>query len=220
MALTFGENGAVVDQVSRRETVRARGEVYQRLRRDGLVYFLNMPVKKPGAYQFRIAVRDAATQQIGSASQFVEIPHLRKDRLALSGLVISGEPGTAQKATQRAGSQNEWQSGAAVRRFKSGTVINYLMTVYNAKLDKKTRQPKLDIQMRIFRDRELVFASPQQEVDVAGQNDPSRVVTGGNMLIGTALPPGDYFLQAVVTDRLSKKDASTATQWIDFEIIR
>ena len=233
MALTFGENGTVVDQVSRRETIRARGETYERIRREGLVYFLNLPIKQQGAYQFRIAVRDAATKQIGSASQFVEIPDLRKNRLALSGLVISGNSPRIVKAGQTADTldgalgakqgvndESESQSGAAVRRFKPGAKINYLLTIYNAKLDKKTRQPSLDIELRIFRERELVFSSQRHEVQLTGNTDFSRIVTGGGMQIGTALPPGNYFLQAVVTDRLSKKDASVATQWIDFEIIR
>ncbi|HKO61238.1 MAG TPA: VWA domain-containing protein [Pyrinomonadaceae bacterium] len=232
MALTFGDNGNVVDQVSRRETVRARGQVYQRIRRDGLVYFLNMPMTKPGAYQFRIAVRDTKTRQIGSASQFVEIPNLRKKELALSGLVISGATRQGLKAAQTTDTvgrtdgkhednyEAESQSGAAVRRFKPGAMINYFLTIYNANLDKKTRRPKVDIQMRIFRERELVFASQQQEVELSRQTDFSRIVTGGEMQIGTGLPPGSYFLQAVVTDRLSKRDASISTQWIDFEIVR
>mgnify|MGYP003694197669 CR=1 FL=1 len=52
--------------------------VYQRAIRDGLVYYLTVPIKKAGAYQLRISLRDSATKRIGSASQFIDVPDLKK----------------------------------------------------------------------------------------------------------------------------------------------
>src|ERR1043166_720101 len=53
LAITFGDNGAVVDQVGHTYTMRARPEDYARLRKDGFVFFLTVPIKKGGAYQLR-----------------------------------------------------------------------------------------------------------------------------------------------------------------------
>ena len=51
---------------------------------------MNVPVKKPGAYQLRIAVRDSASGRVGSASHYIEVPDVKKDKLTLSSLVITG----------------------------------------------------------------------------------------------------------------------------------
>jgi hypothetical protein len=38
--------------------------------------------------------------------------------------------------------------------------------------------------------------------------------------LGLGLGPGDYVLQIVVTDELAEGDRATATQWLDFEIVK
>jgi VWFA-related protein len=90
VAITFDANGQPVEQNARTNTLRLRGETMERVLRDGIVYFINFPVKKPGAYQMRVAVRDTATAKVGSASQFIEVPDIKKNRLALSGVIVSG----------------------------------------------------------------------------------------------------------------------------------
>src|SRR5262249_49468839 len=91
VAITFGDNGAVVDQpVGKTYTLSLPDEIYKRTIRDGLVYYLTVPIKKAGAYQLRISLRDTESRRIGSASQFIEVPDIKKNRLALSGLVLTG----------------------------------------------------------------------------------------------------------------------------------
>ncbi len=89
-AVTFNDEGVAVDQRSRTETVKVRGDEYRTAQRDGVTFGINLPVKKPGAFQLRIAVRDVATGRVGSANQFIEVPNLNKNRLALSGLYVAG----------------------------------------------------------------------------------------------------------------------------------
>ncbi|MGH9900755.1 MAG: hypothetical protein ACRD68_02845, partial [Pyrinomonadaceae bacterium] len=101
LAVTFGDKGETIDQLNRTETIRARGDAYEQVLRGGLVFTLNVPVKKPGAYQLRVAVRDAVSERVGSASQFVEVPDLGKARLALSGIVVSGGSTAAAGAPKR-----------------------------------------------------------------------------------------------------------------------
>ena len=93
LAMTFGDNGVPVDQSGRTYSLQLPQVLYDRALRDGLVYYVTVPIKKPGAYQLRISLRDSSTERIGSASQFVEVPDLKKNRLAVSGLVCQGEPG-------------------------------------------------------------------------------------------------------------------------------
>jgi VWFA-related protein len=99
IADTFGDNGRVVDEVSRTQTVRARGEAYETLLRNGLVFTLNVPIKKAGAYQLRTALRDTGSERVGSASQFIEVPDINKNRLTLSGIVVQGIDAAAKRKT-------------------------------------------------------------------------------------------------------------------------
>lgn len=240
MAVTFGDRGQVVDEVNRTQTIRVRGKTYENVLKNGLVYFMNLPVKKAGVYQLRIAVRDAATEQVGSASQFIEVPDLKKKQVMTSGLVLTGydpaaqqrgsagSPPEAANARQQAVSQAEGaqeeldpQASAAVRRFRQGMIMNYGFVIYNAQLDKSTRQPQLTTQLRLFRDGKLVFTGKPQAVDLKTQADMGRLVAGGALRLGAELVPGEYVLQVVVTDFLAKDDKRrTATQWIDFEIVK
>jgi len=68
LLVTFGDNGIGVDQTSKTYTIRLRGE-YTTALEQGFVYTVNHPVKKPGAYQLRAAVRHSVTQKIGSATR-------------------------------------------------------------------------------------------------------------------------------------------------------
>src|SRR5256886_17353799 len=102
LAMTLGDNGVPVDQNGKIYTLKLTDESYKRPLRDGLVYYVTVPVKKPGAYQLRMSLRDTNTERIGSASQFVEVPDLKKNRLALSGLALSGavRTGNTTRANQ------------------------------------------------------------------------------------------------------------------------
>ncbi|PYS74959.1 MAG: hypothetical protein DMF69_00175, partial [Acidobacteria bacterium] len=61
MALTFGDNGQVIDQFSYIQTIRIKKENFERGMKNGLTYNTTIPIKEPGAYQFRIALRDKSS---------------------------------------------------------------------------------------------------------------------------------------------------------------
>jgi hypothetical protein len=44
-----------------------------------------------------------------------------------------------------------------------------------------------------------------------------QIVAGGEILLGTDLPAGEYVLQVVVIDKLARE--SVATQWMDFDLV-
>jgi hypothetical protein len=99
LVITFGDNGTVVDQITNTYEVQVRGRTYERALQNGFTYTINLPVKKGGAYQLRAALRDAASERVGSASQFIEVPDINKNRLALSGIVVSGNDPAATTTT-------------------------------------------------------------------------------------------------------------------------
>lgn len=227
MAVTFGENGAIVDQVSRTENVRLRGETYQLIMRNGFNYIITVPIRKAGSYQLRTALRDSATERIGSASQFITVPDINKNRLTLSGLVITGYDPDKQRSTasgtslQNAGARvlTEPQSGPGVRRLRRGMVLQFDYIIYNARLNRLAPpQPQLQTQIRLFREGREIFAGNVLPFNIGGQLDLKRISAGGRLQLGSDMPPGEYVLQVIVTDQLVKGKSGTATQWIDFQI--
>jgi hypothetical protein len=208
-----------------------RGDEYAAARRDGLTFGINLPVKKPGAFQLRIAVRDVPTERIGSANQFIEVPNLTKNRLTLSGLYVAGNAAqvkntaatTATSHDTGANGNSEGElaaqdprTGPGVRRFRPGMVIDYGYEAYNVRLDHATGRPQLQTQVRLFRENQQVFAS--QVLNAAGQPEVKRVVAMAHLKLGQNLKPGDYILQVIVTDVADKGKPRAASQWITFEI--
>jgi VWFA-related protein len=222
-AVTFGENGQVIGEVNRTETLRARADGFERLMRNGLVYMLKVPVRKPGAYQLRVAVRDATAEKLGSASQFIEVPDLKKNRLALSGIFMMDAARAEAVATGAAAAQGgtaDHLRDATVRRFRQGSAVDFRYHIYNAKADRSTGRPRLLTQTRLFREGQPVYTSQPQPFDPGAQTGTVRLESGRRIQLGTQLPPGAYVLQVVVTDELVKGKRRTATQWIDFEIVK
>ncbi|CAN5807349.1 hypothetical protein BH20ACI3_BH20ACI3_17850 [soil metagenome] len=235
VAVSTGESERVMDQFSDTQTINVKSETYPSVLENGLTFVLNVPIKQSGAYQLRVAVRDAPSQRTGSASQFIEVPDLNKPGLRLSGILINGTeeapgaggsgsaPAAAPTSSQQAGSngRNELnpQAGPAVRRLKQGMILNYIYTIYNAQVDSVGR-PKLQTQMRLFREGKEVFTGRGLPYNVGQQMDLKRLKAGGRFLVGNNLAPGEYILQVTVTDTLARDRRNIAFQWIDLEIIR
>ncbi|HEV2707074.1 MAG TPA: VWA domain-containing protein [Pyrinomonadaceae bacterium] len=231
LALTYGDDGRVVNQVDRTDTVTVAADRYENVLRHGLVYLVNVPAARPGAYQLRLAVRDAATERVGSASQFVEVPNLSDKRLALSGIVLSGNDlpvaaPTGGVVTSYTGSlfggagalEPDPQSGPAIRRLRAGAELFYNFAVYNAR--SANGQTRLESQVRMFRDGRLMFTGKAMPVEVGAQADASHLLAGGRMKLSAQAAPGEYVFQLVVTDRQDASKPRVASQWIDFEIVK
>ena len=232
-AFTFGDNGRAVDQSDRAFSVSMNEADYHRTLERGIFYRISLPIKKPGAYQLRTAVRDRMSKKVGAANQFIDVPDLKKTALALSGIIVRGEsvPSANQPepttAGERAASNREGrveevdaQANPIVRRFRRGQVIEYGYLIYNAALDKATRRPLLETQLRLYRDGHKVFDGRIKSLETTRQPDLTRLVAGGTMRLGNELAPGDYDLQVIIRDLANKDKPRLATQWIDFEIIK
>ncbi|HKE59651.1 MAG TPA: VWA domain-containing protein [Pyrinomonadaceae bacterium] len=230
LAVTFGDNGTIVEQFGRRHTITLKDKAYERVLSGGLVYNMMVPIKKPGAYQLRTALRDEASERVGSATQFIEVPDIKKNRLAISGILMKGMPldqylKTAGLAAPSQGSDDTAEEGdphanSAVRQFRSGFALIYAFSVYNAQLDKATGKPQLKVQARVFRNGQTVFSGQEVPFDLNDQPDLKRLLGGGAIQLGTEMLPGEYVFQIVVTDLLANEKRRVITQWTDFEIVK
>ena len=222
VAMTFGDSDQAVDTTARTYEVQARGSRYEEALKNGLLYSVAFQVKNPGPYQMRVVVRDTNSAQLGSASQFIEVPDIESGRLALSSITLRE---AAPKATATAGEAVESQGvGAssqgneAVRIFKQASAIRYSYRIFNAQTD-SGKKPWLESQIRIFRDGKVFYTGKFDALPMAGGvGDAKRLDTDGSFRLNEKFPPGDYVLQVVVTDTLAKEKYQTASQWIDFQV--
>jgi VWFA-related protein len=234
ISVVFGDNGRAIYEKSQTATLQLKAEEYARILREGFVYNFDVPVKQPGALQFRVAVRDKTSLHIGTAGQFIEVPDLNKHQLTLSGIVLSSDPTERQKVspTPPSPTNNSVNGGQstgidetkivdpAVRRFRQGTNLIFAYAIYNAHLDKTTHLPQLTSQTRIFRDGQLIYNGALLPLNASGQSDLQRITGGSRLQLGSDFPAGEYVLQVIVTDNLASEKQRTLAQWIDFEVTR
>ena len=221
LAIGFGDNGVPVDRIRRIYTMTIKMAGYEELLRDGFIYDFSIPVKKPGAYQFRVAIRDHGSEKVGSANQFVEVPNLKKGRLELSGVVLENIPVEEWKRREQGQFGSEGMTALAntsLRQFKHGTVLNYGFTIFNAKPG-SLEGGNLVSMLRIYRDGKVVFEGKPQPVS-RQESSIKAASLAGSLVLGDSMIPGDYIIQFVVTDKLANEKSNSASQFVQFEIVQ
>jgi hypothetical protein len=168
---------------------------------------------KPGTYQMRLFVREVGSRLIGTANDFIDIPNMKGDRLALSSLFLSGQAVQEGKVVDTAGTGGT----PSQRRFEQKGEFSYSVVVYNPKTDDKSSQPQLEIRTRVLRGNKVVYTgTPRSATAWPGSAPPSRIVTGGVIKL-LSLSPDDYTLEVTVRDKVRKKDAVVRRE-MDFSV--
>jgi hypothetical protein len=225
VAVTLNEKNEVVDEFTRSHTIKVEAAALPTIEKYGLIYSADVTIKKPGNYNFRMAIRDTNSKMIGTAAQAVEITDLQKKDLFVAGLTISlvDTEGkfTIPQAAVAANSVSliQTSTGPAVRRFNQNSIIAYAYTIYNAKLDSASGQPKLTIQLNLYRNGELITEGKPQPADLVKQTDMRRINDHGFLRLNSKVDIGDYTLQIIVKDLLAPQKQSTWTQSMDFEVV-
>jgi VWFA-related protein len=223
VAVTMNEKNEVVDEFTRNHTFKIPAAAMPLIQQNGLIYTTDVPIKKAGSYTFRVAVRDATTRMLGSASQAVQIPDLKKGRLAMSALTVTqvGQDGKfsvpAAVKPENALSLSTTNSVPAIRKFRRGMILAYAFTVYNARRDNAAGKPSLSVQMNLYRDGKLVMEGKPLTTDLEKQADWSRLNDYAYFRLLPDASAGDYALQIIVKDLLAKGNEVTS-QWVDFEV--
>jgi hypothetical protein len=227
-AYTFGDNGNPIDTVSKTYELSVKPDLYQEWMEKGFVYQITLPVKKPGAYQLRVALRDEQGEKIGTISQIVEVPNLKNDRLFLSGMMLQSitpeqlreiEKGQIRTVNSNQSDQPDAQTDSSLRRFPRNVLLQYAYTVFNARLD-QTKSPQLQAQTRVFHNGKIYFEGKPIMLDTKGQTDGERLKFNGVISLPANMDQGEYVLQIIIIDLLAEDKKRFASQWIDFEIIK
>lgn len=219
VAITFDENGQTVDDTQKIFTLTGTQQARDLAIQNGLILTLQHVTEKPGPYQMRVAVRDARSGKMGAASQFVEVPDLKRKRLAVSGILMR-----QQQLPPAVGTQDTTQSVAldpkgneAIRIFKPGEKVSWEFQILNARKG-SDQKPNVTVETRIFREGSEIARSEPMPVSFPDNVSPDRLAATGRLMLGPRFVPGDYALQVVVIDNLAKKKNAMAFQSTDFAI--
>jgi len=225
VTFVFDEDGIPLganSHTGRTATLHFSPADYAQVKQTGLVFRTDVALKKPGAYQVRAAVRDVASNKVGSGSQFIEVPDMTKHHLALSGIVLNGGPpatsGTTMTRQQAENLAIAYSSSPAVRTFHRGQQVRFTYTIFNAQLDKKTQNPNLETGLYLYRDSNLVFTGSVTTLRTAQQLGVDQVIATGAIQLAVDLEPGEYMMEIVARDKLAPGKRQLATQWIDLEV--
>ncbi|HEX8457648.1 MAG TPA: VWA domain-containing protein [Pyrinomonadaceae bacterium] len=207
--------------------------------RGKLVTNFSIPVPAPGLYQVRTAARDAASGILGSAFEWVEVPDLKTNRLALSSLLVTEKRRAAAAAgTQAAGAAaaattnattktaatNPASAGAASRptpdilrverRFARSSHLLLQLYIYNAARAAAGGAPDVELEIKILRDNKVVLNAPAHKVSLAPGSDAARIFYAAEVPLA-AMQPGIYWLQVTATDRSGR---TTSVRELDFSV--
>ena len=200
------------------------------VRKHGIRFSMLLPVKKPGSYYVRVSIQDAASGKVGSAYQFLEIPDIGKKGLALSNMFMITSADDLD--WMRSDAAKEISEGVffpvfqgevrspALRTYKSGDIIHTLVMLYNADA-KAIARSEIEVQSVTYKDGKefrrgnKVTITPN-DLDSSDNSVPLL----RRFTLGSDMPPGDYLLQLVVTDKKnSKKNEGSVAQVLSFTVI-
>ncbi len=235
-AFTYDGDGQIVSSSQRSYQISFEPRLYELVRKNSFVLKIQHPARA-GAYQLHVVVRDEGSGKIGTASQFIEVPDLKRGGLALSGIVLKQV--LALDATPQAsvgGSRllrrddqgwsdlsdvqnpaEDAEGNEAVRVFKTGAGIQWRYEVFNARKDNGGR-PSVTAQVHLFRETQEIYRNDPASLQWPARNQGKALKVAGQMQLPPSFGPGNYVLQVVVTDGQGRKKPRIASQWIDFAV--
>lgn len=154
---------------------------------------------KPGFYQVRVAVREPDTERIGTTSAWVEVPDLKRNKLALSNILLT-DTESLDHVTQLGKENVSFQVGTrqGVRVYKQRQMLGYYMRVYNP------GKTELMYRTEIAQGERLIAQSEWKPVAGAGSLS-AKGIELGRMLPLADIDPGLYELRLSFREGTSKK---------------
>jgi VWFA-related protein len=219
LVLAIGDDGKMKTQWRRAIDLALNQASYETAKKRGILYSASIPMKAPGAYQLRVAVRDENTSAMGSTSQFVEVPAVGKGRVAISGVVLQGVDATdmpAPGAAQAERLERNVLAEPAIRIFHPGSEAVYAYEVYDGAPSDKS---PLTATATLMLDGKTVHQSASVPIAPKGGGGSVRVTpTVGRLSLLKGIAPGFYTLRITVARVRNGAAVPQATQWATFEV--
>lgn len=160
-----------------------------------------------GYFQLRVVVREEKTGHLGTLSRYLEVPDLTKHHLTMSSIFLYEVDPTSQ--------DNKAEPLAAAHRISRKRDIRYAAAIYNAKVDKGSKQ-QVTGQLIISRDSKIIFKDSLQLSNSNGSD--SRLFKVGQLVL-SKVNPGRYVLTLIITDPLADKKEAIVSRSVDFTVI-
>ncbi len=203
----YGDDGRSTVPLASTSLFRLRPADYRYALENGVRIAFQIRLPKPGGWQIRVVVADGASDRMGRATQFLEIPNLKLGGLALSGVTLTG---TSNPPVPR--------EDSGMRIFKPGGTYMFDCTVFGG-LTGADKQSAVEVQTSMFADGRLVFEGQPRRVDFGMLTAASQRRIHGQFKLEPLLAPGDYVLKVTVRDLMAPAgEPRTATQFADFEV--
>lgn len=192
VAMTEAAQAASID---RSFQIRVLADAVEKVRENGFVYTFEQPLKTGGPHYLRVAILDAGSMAVGSASRYVEVPDwpAKASAVFCSGLSMA-------KGDARTGAGSEADPSPAVREFIRSEPFSYGLTVYNSR-------PGLTAEPRLLHDGKPVWTGPARSIATG-----KRVPFGGLLTLGPRSSAGPYTMEVQIRDGAK----TVATQSIEF----
>jgi VWFA-related protein len=219
IAALFDIDGQQLEFADRKVSLIAKGETYKDIMKNGVVVYMSVIAKKAGTYHMRVVLSDTENGLMGSATQYVEVPDVRKGHLAISGIALAAEkslPGAGEQQQEGLVTGREVNGTPAVRVFKQGETISWGYQILNAKTGKDNKS-QLQTYVRLFHEEMEVYAAEPAQITLEPDKKSGPIIGTGRMQL-KKIVPGDYLLQVVVKDMLAKEKHRTVAQSIHFEV--
>jgi hypothetical protein len=164
---------------------------------------------KPGIYQARIGVREIATDRIGTANAWVEVPNLARSRFALSSLVLIDAPdaGNVAEPADTSAAIGWSRVVQGVRLFPPNRSCVYFFRIQKG--GKATAEPALEYQVELIRSGKPIVQGDWWPVPSVEQDGKGISLNGKINLAG--MSPGIYELRVTLKDSRSKQSAQRTT---------
>jgi VWFA-related protein len=154
---------------------------------------------KPGVYQARIGVLEPATERLGTATGWLEVPDLTKGQMTLSVLLLSREH-DASRTRLRKASEVESLSPAVTQGivfYDPGADLDYHLVIYTG-AGKELKADGLMMRIEVVQNDRPVFQG--QWTSVAArvlERDAKGMEVGGSLTLN-GIKPGVYELRVAV----------------------
>jgi len=224
IGVVYREDGKSEQSFSEAINLNLRQATYDFTIKNGITYVKRL-LLKPGFYQVRLVARDDGGAQIGTASNWFEVPDLNKKQLTLSSIFFPmanqlkdiTDPNQTSPEANGGPGQAPDRPAVVYRRFKSGSTFDFMVFAYNATPDAKGTTD-LAVQTQIYSGNQLVVATPlknfvtdSQQAPQTPQTDQALRNQGGQAYLARLnldkFAPGEYELRLLVIDRNAKASA-------------
>jgi VWFA-related protein len=202
--VAFDSSAKIVHSFAQQIKGEMRAEHLEQAKKNGFRYSTRLKLK-PGLHQLRIGVRDTGSELTGTAMAWVDVPDLKKGRIALSSLFL-GRDQKSEEKEQVVGTSDKKSEGPKLllgrSAFKSGERAYYRFVAYNTSKNDELSEGAT-VKVDIYSDEKSVFEGQWNPLESRTiRRDKIGVELGGEVVL--ALRPGIYELRVTVKGGKSK----------------